>query len=228
MPGQDRLDGELDAVLHLLDRQVVDSDGLAVCKVDDLEVTEHPDGRLAVSGILVGGAALVPRFGGRLARHLERRRAQLAPERADRDTPYRLGLDRVERLGSAVELDVPRTDLLVPQPGPAEGFRHRRLDDLLQMPVSDTEGRGLGGVLDVRLQGRSPDGLLVTAVVVGHARPGALLGYDRSQEQGPWLVARPVRWLLRHSRLVEWSAVEEVDWEDGVLTVSTADHPHLV
>lgn len=228
MADRDRLGDELDAVLHLLDRQVVDDEGLAVCKVDDLEITEHPDGRLAVTGILAGGAALAPRLGGGLARLAERRRAQLAVERADRDTPYWLGLDRVARLGSAVELSVPRTGLLVRQPEPAEGLQLRRLNDLLQMKVRDTQGRRLGGVLDLRVEPRAEHGLVITGVVAGHARPGALLGYDRSQEQGPWLVRRPVRWLLRHSRLVRWDAVEDVDWKNDVLTVAAGDHPQLV
>ena len=58
----------IDAVLHLLDRQVVDRDGLMVCKVDDVELTLTPDGRWEVTGLLAGPPALVPRFGGSSAR----------------------------------------------------------------------------------------------------------------------------------------------------------------
>ena len=50
----DRLSGSLDAVLHLLDRQVVDADDRLVCKVDDVELTEYDDGVLGVTGLLSG------------------------------------------------------------------------------------------------------------------------------------------------------------------------------
>lgn len=62
----------LDARLHLLDRQVLDVDGVPVCTVDDLEVhgvdgSERPDGtQAAVVTSLLSGAVLATRvFGGR-------------------------------------------------------------------------------------------------------------------------------------------------------------------
>jgi hypothetical protein len=55
-----------DAVLHLLDRQIIDPDGRLVAKVDDLELTQRRDGRLLVSAMLTGPGALGPRLGGRL------------------------------------------------------------------------------------------------------------------------------------------------------------------
>src|SRR3546814_18864832 len=58
--------GEFDAVLNLLDRQVIDADGYMVCKVDDLELAQDDIGSLRISGILAGPAALLPRFSGRL------------------------------------------------------------------------------------------------------------------------------------------------------------------
>ncbi|RYP81583.1 hypothetical protein EKO23_23375 [Nocardioides guangzhouensis] len=60
---QDRLRSPLDAVLHLLDRQIVDRDERLVGKVDDVELSEEADGTLRVSGLLLGTAALLPRFG---------------------------------------------------------------------------------------------------------------------------------------------------------------------
>jgi hypothetical protein len=55
----------VDAVLKLLDRQVLDPDGHMVCKVDDLELTVPADGSAPyVSAILSGPAALGPRLGG--------------------------------------------------------------------------------------------------------------------------------------------------------------------
>lgn len=62
----------LDARLHLLDRQVLDVDGVPVCTVDDLEVhgvdgSDRPDGtQTAVVTSLLSGAVLATRvFGGR-------------------------------------------------------------------------------------------------------------------------------------------------------------------
>ncbi|WP_456788743.1 hypothetical protein [Cellulomonas sp. P5_C5] len=59
----------LDARLHLLDRQVLDVDGVPVCTVDDLEVhgSDLPDGTTtAVVTSLLSGAVLATRvFGGR-------------------------------------------------------------------------------------------------------------------------------------------------------------------
>jgi hypothetical protein len=57
---------QYDAVLHLLDRQIVDPDDQLVAKVDDLELTRRDDGRWAVSAILTGPGALGPRLHGRL------------------------------------------------------------------------------------------------------------------------------------------------------------------
>src|SRR5215212_5955993 len=55
-----------DAGLHLLDRQIVDPDGAPVANVDDIELLQGADGRLAVSALLTGPGALGPRTPGRL------------------------------------------------------------------------------------------------------------------------------------------------------------------
>jgi hypothetical protein len=55
---------ELDAQQQLLDRQIRDKDGFLVGKVDDVELAELPDGRLAVTALLTGPGALGPRIGG--------------------------------------------------------------------------------------------------------------------------------------------------------------------
>ncbi|MDQ4055396.1 MAG: hypothetical protein M3237_22265 [Actinomycetota bacterium] len=220
-----RLDGALDAVLHLLDRQVMDKDGLAVCKVDDVELTEDEAGRLAVTGLLAGPAALVPRYGGHVGGVLRRQWRRLGVQQGDRDAPWRIDLDHVERLGSAVELGVERKGLLTRQgPAPA-GLVQRRLGELLQMEVRGPEASRLGGVIDVRLehQRQDPgDQLLVVGLLVGRGRPGSMLGYDRRGDQGPWLVNRVVRWLHRHAGYVGWAYVVDVDWEAAVITTSTS------
>src|SRR4051794_17560140 len=145
MSDDNRLSGSLDAVLHLLDRQVVDVDHLMVCKVDDLELTEFDDGVLAVTGLLVGSPAVVPRYGddgfGKLLHDYWRR---LGNGEADRDDPYRIDLALVDHVDSAVHLTVGRAGALVRQ-----GQRTRRLNHLLQMPVQDPAGAQLGRVLDV-------------------------------------------------------------------------------
>jgi sporulation protein YlmC with PRC-barrel domain len=214
----DRLAGSLDAVLHLLDRQVIDADDLLVCKVDDVELTQFDDGVLGVTGLLVGPAALVPRYGddglGRLLHDFWR---SLDTTRADRDDPYRIDLALVEKLGSAVELNVGRDGALVRQ-----GQRARRLNQLLQMPVQDLDGRRLGRVLDVRLERETTEPgerIRVIGLVVGRGRPGSYLGYDRRPDMGPWLVRVIVRWLHRHSAYVDLADLAGLDWDAGVVRV---------
>src|SRR5215208_4341892 len=93
-----RLDEPLDAVLHLLDRQVVDVEGAMVCKVDDLELTSWPDGTLAVTGLLQGVPALLPRMSGGSGEWLLERWRRFGVERERRTTPRWIDLAAVERL----------------------------------------------------------------------------------------------------------------------------------
>jgi sporulation protein YlmC with PRC-barrel domain len=217
-PGEDRLAGSLDAVLHLLDRQVVDAHGLMVCKVDDVELTVFDDGILGVTGLLAGPAALVPRYGddgmGRLLHDFWLR---LGPARSDWDDPYRIDLELVDRLDSGVLLNVGREGALVRQ-----GQRGRRLNQLLQMPVQDLQGVRVGRVLDVRLERETTDPgerIRVMGLVVGRGRPGSYLGYDRRPDMGPWPVRTAVRWLHRHSTYADLADLEELDWDAGVVRV---------
>jgi sporulation protein YlmC with PRC-barrel domain len=222
---ENRLAGELDAVLHLMDRQVLDVEGRMVCKVDDVELIENDDGALVVSGLLAGAAALVPRFGGRLGERALERWGQLGVEQADRMLPYRIDIGDVERLGSAVELRVARQRLLTRQPLKEGGLSRRRLNELMWMRVHGDGGTELGNVIDVRLSTRGGPGapILVTGLVVGRGRPGGYLGYDRGPDQGPWLLNRVVRWLHRHSGLVGIDNVARFDWEAETLTVAGTD-----
>jgi sporulation protein YlmC with PRC-barrel domain len=220
-----RLDGALDAALHLLDRQVVDEDGLAVCKVDDVELTENRSGTLEVTGLLAGPPALVPRYGGRHGGTLARQWRRLGLEQAGRDVPWHIPLDQVDNLGSAVELRVAREGVLHLQEEAGAGTTHRRLGELLEMEVRAAGGSRHGGVIDVRLDRstREPlDRLLVVGLLVGRGRPGSMLGYDRQPDQGPWLVNRAVRWLHRHSGYVDWTDVHDIDWDAAVITVTTS------
>jgi hypothetical protein len=207
----------LDAALHLLDRQVVDVEGRMVCNVDDLEVTDAGDGQLSVTGLLVGPAALVPRLSGRLGGWLRRMWVLLGIQYAARDVPLHLGLDLVASIGSGVRLRVRRDGLLDRQPPAAPGTRHRRMGDLLGLDVV-LDGTPGGAVLDARLVPRHDAGqLAVTELIVGRGRPGSLLGYDRGDFNGPWLVSTIVRMLHRHTGRLPLDAVDDVDWEAGVV-----------
>jgi hypothetical protein len=50
--------------------------------------------------------------------------------------------------------------------------------------------------------------LRVDALVVSRWRTGSLLGYNRREQQGPWLVRVIVRQLHRRLTIIKWSAVE--------------------
>src|SRR5215210_5904753 len=86
-------DADYDAVLHLLDRQIVDVDGMLVGKVDDVELVEDPDGALVPTGLLTGMAALLPRVGDRFGDWLYLRWLQLAPADGERSRPGAVDLD---------------------------------------------------------------------------------------------------------------------------------------
>jgi sporulation protein YlmC with PRC-barrel domain len=208
----------LDAALHLLDRQVVDRAGLMVCNVDDLEITESASGALAVTGILVGPAALWPRLSGVVGDWLREMWLRLGIQYDGRDVPSYLGLDLVREIGSSVLLDVDREGILVRQPAPTTREEKHRLGELVGMRVRTPSGDDLGKVLDVRLAprgSRSDRRLELTHLVVGRGRPGSLLGYDRGDFRGPWLVRRLVEALHRHTGTLDLGSLERLDWERG-------------
>src|SRR3954447_16049175 len=218
----------LDAALHLLDRQVVDREGLMVCNVDDLEVSEDREHQLSVTGILVGRAALWPRLSGTLGDRLREAWLRLGVQYAGRDVPAYIGLDVVERINAAVTLTVGREGLLDKQPAAETGEEHHRLGELVGMEVRGPGDDRPGRVLDVRLAPKGPRTarrLEVTHLVVGRSRPGTLLGYDRGDFNGPWLVHRIVKRLHRHSGLLPVAAVTRIDWEDGHLDADRGPEP---
>ena len=99
----------LEAGLHLLDRQLVDRDGRLAGKVDDLEL-ELPQGGgpPLVTAILAGPGALGRRIGGRLGALVEAAANRL---RDGESRPARVSFGVVKRIGSAIELSVPRDEL---------------------------------------------------------------------------------------------------------------------
>jgi sporulation protein YlmC with PRC-barrel domain len=214
-----RLEGPLDGLLHLMDRQVVDADGLMVCKCDDLELVVREDDTLAVTALLVGVPVWVPRLG----EWLNRRWRRLGAAQGDRHRPYRIDLSEIERVTQEIRLRHGRAGVLQRQ-DPREAAGRRRVGDLLGAEVIGPGEEHLGDVLDVRLEPDARAGdpaLVLTSLVVGRGRPGSYLGYDRSAEHGPWLVKRVVCWLHRHSGMVEAEAIENIDWGRRHVSVST-------
>lgn len=201
---EDRLTGPIDGVLHLLDRQLIDADGRFLGKVDDVELTLL-DGRLAITGVLTGPAALLDRFGGKIGRVLVARWGQMRVSEPDRTRPWRIDVEDLERLDSALHLAVPRDGVL------RRDREGRRLGRLTGMDVLDPGGARIGRVLDARFE-PDADHLVLCSLIVGHGRPGSLLGYDRRADQGPWLVRVVVRWLHRHSVIVA-AEDADIDWE---------------
>jgi len=215
-----RLDHALDGVLHLLDRQVVDVDGLMVGKVDDVEITEGEDGALVVTGLLCGAPVLVPRWGGDHGDLLLEKWRQLGVQKAGRTVPGRIDLGRVSELTSEVRLDVSREGVVEPQRPPGRGRHLRRLNDLLTMNVAGPPGERPGRVIDVRMEPDRADPanrIVLTALVVGRGRPGSMLGYDRQQDMGPALLARLVRHLHRHTGIASLREVDHIDWERSLV-----------
>jgi sporulation protein YlmC with PRC-barrel domain len=101
----------IDAGLKLLDRQLIDADGLLAGKVDDLELTPSRDDPhvLYVTAILAGPGALAGRLGGRFGDVIERVSARL--RESSRDRPARIPFEAVKRIASAVDLWLPKADL---------------------------------------------------------------------------------------------------------------------
>jgi sporulation protein YlmC with PRC-barrel domain len=97
---------EIDAMLQLLDRQILDPDGRMVAKVDDVEVEERADGRLVVTALLTGPGALGPRLGGALGAISSRAWARLTGKESGDSNPIDYSL--VADIGSAITLSVSR------------------------------------------------------------------------------------------------------------------------
>jgi sporulation protein YlmC with PRC-barrel domain len=119
---------------NLLDRQIVDSDGMLVGNVDDLELQLTDDGRLQVVALLSGQRVLGERIGGLLGRWMAAvaRRLAPTPDPAPLRIPYRL----VDEVGSEVTIRVSRDAL--PEP-PLETWLRRHLIE--RIPGADHESQ---------------------------------------------------------------------------------------
>ena len=100
----------IDAGLNVLDRQIIDSDGMMSGNVDDLELTFPSDGGPPViTGILAGPGALARRLGSRSGAWLESLHSRLHP--AEQPGPARIAFGVVKRVADHVEITVPRSEL---------------------------------------------------------------------------------------------------------------------
>jgi sporulation protein YlmC with PRC-barrel domain len=212
---ENRLTGPIDGALHLLDRQLIDRDGALLGKVDDVEITQVGDD-LAITAVLAGPAALLGRLGGRPGSALVEKWAQLKVSEPHRTRPWRIDLEDVERLDSALHLSVRRDGVL------RRDREGHRLGRLTGMDVLGPDGERIGRVLDARFEPGADGSLVLCSLIVGHGRPGTLLGYDRRSDQGPWLVRTVVRRLHRHTVIVAAEAAE-ISWADS--TVRLRERP---
>jgi hypothetical protein len=115
-----------DASLHLLDRQVEDIAGNALCNVDDLELGDAPDGAEGeglgpeVVAILAGPSYLGRRIGGVLGRLITKTAIRIADPR---DTGLRrIPFSAVTEIASSVRLGIP--DSALPDPSLESWARH--------------------------------------------------------------------------------------------------------
>jgi sporulation protein YlmC with PRC-barrel domain len=94
-----------DLALHLLDRQIVDTDGMAVGNVDDVELND--DGE--VVALLTGPQALASRLGGVLGLWLQ----VLSHGMSRRSTaePCRIPIELVTDIGTAITVARSRQEL---------------------------------------------------------------------------------------------------------------------
>ncbi|GAB3575062.1 hypothetical protein GCM10027445_36900 [Amycolatopsis endophytica] len=96
---------------HLLDRQIVDVEGHAVGKVDDVELERNPDGTYRITALLVGQHQLGERIGGLLGRLMSWMARRL---NAGETAPLRITYDHVKQVSSQVTLSLSAEVLEVP------------------------------------------------------------------------------------------------------------------
>jgi hypothetical protein len=79
---------------------------------------------------------------------------------------------------------------------------------LIQQPAYDLTGQYLGRVADLIADTDATGRYRITEVVVSRPPWGRLLGYERDEVHGPWLLEILARAVLRRDvRRLPWSAV---------------------
>jgi sporulation protein YlmC with PRC-barrel domain len=190
-----KLEREVDGAFELLDRQLIDIEGRFLGKVDDVELTQTDRG-LTITALLTGQVALLHRLGGQLGNEMVAKYVLLRPSETNRSRPWRIPIENVDRLDSAVHLEVTRDESVIRD---METFR---LGTLTGMDVTEPDGQPIGRVLDARFTPDSDGTLVMRHLVIGDGRPGTLLGYDRRPHMGPWILRKVVGAIHRHTRLV--------------------------
>jgi sporulation protein YlmC with PRC-barrel domain len=74
--------------------------------------------------------------------------------------------------------------------------------DLVGRSVADVDGKPLGRIADLVVDERRR----ITAVIVVHGRWGRLLGYERDEMRGPWVLEQLARRVWRRNAV-------EIPWE---------------
>jgi sporulation protein YlmC with PRC-barrel domain len=97
------------AAVHLLDRQIIDRDGLMAGKVDDIELEADADGRVFVRGLLAGPGVLARRLGAR--RYGDWLRGAHAVLEGAGDDPARIPIGRVADIGDHVTVSLRHAEM---------------------------------------------------------------------------------------------------------------------
>lgn len=80
-----------------------------------------------------------------------------------------------------------------------------RASALLGRTLRDREGRIIGRVADLETARDDAGRERVTGLIVTAGRWGRLLGYERRETEGPWLLEHLARFVLRrHTTRVPW------------------------
>jgi|SRR4051812_2085023 hypothetical protein len=100
---------------------------------------------------------------------------------------------------------------------PDDPVATNRVGAYLGQPVRDRDGALLGQVADLVTEPDAEGRERVVAVVVVRGPWGRLLGYERAEHTGPWLLQRLARAILRRDmRRVAWpDATIEPGWPDA-------------
>lgn len=84
-----------------------------------------------------------------------------------------------------------------------------RAGAIIGRPAIDRTGKRLGRIVDLIVDGDLENGLRVTHVVVAQRPWGRLLGYERRQATGPWLIQKLARLVMhRRVRTIGWSELD--------------------
>ena len=95
-----------------------------------------------------------------------------------------------------------------------------RMSALLGSRVLLPDGSRAGFVTEIRLAGGPGlQSYVVEGLIVGPRIQGSMLGYDRRQVLGPWLVRAIVRLVNRDLGYVPWGSVRRIGWGDRSVEV---------